>query len=139
MERSGSPRAISFGWFIRLAIVERIVERLVPDELWSLFSRVVPEVPSRPQGGGRRRHGDREVLAAIVFVATSGCAWRQLPAASFGPSGATVHRRFSEWSKAGVWSGLQRLILERPCAAGDGDWSRHAVESVTMRSLEGRA
>ncbi|MET9929737.1 IS5/IS1182 family transposase, partial [Streptomyces sp. NPDC006324] len=24
---------------------------------------VVPEAPSRPQGGGRRRHGDREVLA----------------------------------------------------------------------------
>ncbi|MFF8848076.1 transposase, partial [Streptomyces sp. NPDC015127] len=50
-----------------------IVERLVPDELWELFQRVVPEAPSRPQGGGRRRHGDREVLAAIVFVATSGC------------------------------------------------------------------
>lgn len=26
-----------------------------------------------PQGGGLRRHGDREVLAAIVIVATSGC------------------------------------------------------------------
>ncbi|MEW2289327.1 transposase, partial [Streptomyces sp. NPDC047841] len=50
-----------------------IVERLVPDELWELFQRVVPEAPVRPQGGGRRRHGDREVLAAIVFVATSGC------------------------------------------------------------------
>ncbi|WP_143661747.1 transposase, partial [Streptomyces sp. st170] len=66
----------------------RIVERLVPDELWELFQRVVPEAPSRPQGGGRRRHGDREVLAAIVFVATSGCTWQHLPSASFGPSGA---------------------------------------------------
>ncbi|RLU79245.1 IS5/IS1182 family transposase, partial [Streptomyces griseocarneus] len=28
-----------------------IVERLVPDELWELFQRVVPEVPVRPQGG----------------------------------------------------------------------------------------
>ncbi|MDV9198782.1 IS5/IS1182 family transposase, partial [Streptomyces sp. Wh19] len=28
-----------------------IVERLVPDELWGLFQRVVPEAPSRPQGG----------------------------------------------------------------------------------------
>ncbi|MFE8950650.1 transposase, partial [Streptomyces sp. NPDC007856] len=56
-----------------------IVERLVPDELWELFERVVPPAPSRPQGGGRRRYGDREVLAAIIFVATSGCTWRQLP------------------------------------------------------------
>jgi transposase len=30
------------------------------------------------------------VLAAIVFVATSGCTWQQLPSASFGPSGATA-------------------------------------------------
>ncbi|MFE7584897.1 transposase, partial [Streptomyces gardneri] len=55
-------------------------ERLVPDELWELFRRVVPEtVVKRPQGGGRRRAGDRECLAAIVFVATSGCTWRQVP------------------------------------------------------------
>ncbi|MEU6184075.1 transposase, partial [Streptomyces coeruleorubidus] len=50
-----------------------IVERLVPDELYNLFQRVVPLTPSRPQGGGRRRYGDREVLAAIIFVATTGC------------------------------------------------------------------
>ncbi|QXE38784.1 transposase [Streptomyces sp. GMY02] len=67
-----------------------IVERLVPDELWELFQRVVPKAPSRPQGGGRRRHGDREALAAIVFVASSGCTWQQLPTASFGPSGTRL-------------------------------------------------
>ncbi|MGC0374622.1 hypothetical protein RKD28_002138 [Streptomyces sp. SAI-229] len=48
-----------------------IVERLMPDELWQLFRRVVPEAPSRPQDGGRRHHGDREVLAAVVCVAAS--------------------------------------------------------------------
>jgi hypothetical protein len=56
-----------------------MVERLVPDELWQLIQRVMPQAPTRPQGGGRRRYGDREVLAAIVFVATTGCTWRQLP------------------------------------------------------------
>ncbi|MEZ3179454.1 hypothetical protein KYY02_12365 [Streptomyces pimonensis] len=49
-----------------------MVERLVPDESWELFQRVVPPAPSRPQGGGRRRYGDREVLAAIALVATTG-------------------------------------------------------------------
>jgi len=28
-----------------------------------IVERVVPEAPTRPQGGGRRRHGAREVLA----------------------------------------------------------------------------
>lgn len=52
----------------------------MPDDLWALFRRVVPPtVVIRPQGGGRRRAGDREALAAIIFVATSGCTWRQLP------------------------------------------------------------
>ncbi|WP_373308895.1 IS5 family transposase [Streptomyces minutiscleroticus] len=113
-----------------------IVERLVPDELWELFQRVVPPAPTRPQGGGRRRYGDREVLAAIVFVATSGCTWRQLPP-SFGPSGPTAHRRFTEWTKAGVWAKLHRLVLDEFGAHGKLDWSRCAIDSVTMRAMKG--
>ncbi|WP_337192376.1 IS5 family transposase [Streptomyces sp. YIM 132580] len=113
-----------------------MVERLVPDELWELFQRVVPEAPSRPQGGGRRRHGDREVLAAIVFVATSGCTWQQLSSESFGPSGATAHRRFSEWTKARVWAKLCRLVLDELGAGGELDWSRRAIDSVNMRALK---
>ena len=123
-------------WLGKLPIVAGIVERLVPDELWEMFQRVVPEVPSRPQGGGRRRHGDREVLAAIVFVATSGCTWQQLPSASFGPSGATAHRRFAEWTKARVWAKLHRLVLDELGSRGDLDWSRCAIDSVNMRALK---
>ena len=111
-------------WLGRLSAVAGFVERLVPDELWELFQRVVPEAPVRPQGGGRRRHGDRGVLAAIIFVATSGCTWQQVPAASFGPSGATAHRRFTEWTKARVWAKLHRLILDELGARGELDWSR---------------
>ncbi|GAA2449754.1 hypothetical protein GCM10010421_47650 [Streptomyces glaucus] len=63
-----------------------LIERLVPDESWALFRRVVPPTEViRPQGGGRRWAGDRECLAAIVFVATSGRTWRQPPPVS-GPA-----------------------------------------------------
>ncbi|MFH0246320.1 IS5 family transposase [Streptomyces sp. HK10] len=113
------------------------MERLVPDELWELFQRVVPPAPTRPQGGGRRRHGDREVLAAIIFVATSGCTWQQLPSASFGPSGATAHRRFAEWTQARVWARLHRLVLDELGARGELDWTRCAIDSVNMRALKG--
>jgi transposase len=123
-------------WLGKLPVVVGIVERLVPDEWWELFQRVVPEAPSRPQGGGRRRHGDREVLAAIVFVATSGCTWQQLPSASFGPSGATAHRRFAEWTKARVWAKLHRLVLDELGSRGELDWSRCAIDSVNTRALK---
>ncbi|NEC63280.1 IS5 family transposase [Streptomyces sp. SID9727] len=112
-----------------------MVERLVPDELWKLFQRVVPPAPARPQGGGRRRYGDREVLAAIVFVATTGCTWRQLPPV-FGPSGPTAHRRFTEWSAARVWAKLHRVILDELGSRGGLDWSRCAIDSVNMRALK---
>lgn len=112
-----------------------LTERLVPDGLWELFQRVVPEAPTRPQGGGRRRHGDREVLAAIVFVATTGCTWSQVPPV-FGPSGATAHRRFMEWSRQRVWAKLHRLVLDELGARGELDWSRCAIDSVNMRALK---
>ncbi len=86
------------GWG-RWLVVESLVERLVPDELWKLFRRVVPpSVVRRPQGGGRRRAGDREVLAAIVFVASTSARLRGLladglpavramePSAGLGPA-----------------------------------------------------
>ena len=38
---------------------------------------------------------DRAVLAAILYVLQTGCAWSALPA-SFGVSVATAHRRFAE-------------------------------------------
>ena len=113
-----------------------MVERLVPDELWELFQQVVPEAPTRPQGGGRRRHGDRRVPAAIIFVATSGCTWAPLPP-TFGPSGATARRRFAEWTQARVWAKLHRLVLDELGSRGELDWSRCAIDSVNTRALKG--
>ncbi|MER6076603.1 transposase, partial [Streptomyces sp. NPDC001817] len=108
-----------------------LVERLVPDELWVLFRRVVPPTEvKRPQGGGRRRAGDRECLAAIIFVATSGCTWRQLPPV-FGPAWPTVYRRFAQWSRERVWARLHRILLDELGARGKLDWSRCAIDSVS--------
>jgi transposase len=76
------------------------------------------------------------VLAAIVFVATTGCTWRQLPS-GFGPSGTTAHRRFAEWSRARVWGKLHRLVLDELGAHGELNWSRCAIDSVNMRAVKG--
>ncbi|MFE5716924.1 IS5 family transposase [Streptomyces erythrochromogenes] len=102
-----------------------------------LFRRVVPPAEvKRPQGGGRRRAGDREALAAIIFVATSGCTWRQLPPV-FGPSWQTAYRRFAQWSQARVWARLHRVVLDELGARGQLDWSRCAIDSVSLRAAKG--
>lgn len=111
---------------------------MVPDELWELFQRVVPPAPVRRQGGGRRRHGDREVLAAIVFVATSGCPWNHLPS-GFGLSGVTAFRRFTEWSRVRVWDDLHRLVLDEHGPRSERDWARYAAGAVRLRAGGGDA
>jgi transposase len=117
--------------------VDGVVGRLVPDELWKLFRRVVPEaVLRRPQGGGRRRADDPERLAAIVFVATSGCTRRQLPP-MFGPCRQTVYRRFAQWSRDRIWARLHRVILDELGSRGELDWSPCAIDSVSIRATKG--
>src|SRR5699024_12674115 len=113
-----------------------MVERLVPDEWWGLCQRGVPEAPTRPQGGGRRRHGDREVLAATIFVANTGCTWAQLPPV-FGLSGPTAHRRFAEWTRARVWAKLHRLVLDELGPRGELDGSGCAIDSVNIDRTSG--
>jgi transposase len=76
------------------------------------------------------------VLAAIVFVASSGCTWRQLPPV-FGVSWQTAHRRFTEWTAARVWAKLHRVTLDRLGEQGMLDWSRCAVDAVSIRAAKG--
>jgi len=92
-----------------------------------------PATPKRSQGGGIPRADDRQVFAAIVFVLTTGCAWRHLPP-TFGVSHQTAHRRFSEWSEAAVWARLHRAVLDRLGAAGEIDWSRAIVDGASLRA-----
>ncbi|MGV9962204.1 transposase [Rhodococcus aetherivorans] len=72
---------------------------------------MLPGFRARPQGGGRATLDDRAVFAAIVYVLTSGCAWRHLPP-SFGVSVPTSHRRFATWSTAEVFDELHRQVQD---------------------------
>ncbi|HZU46379.1 MAG TPA: IS5 family transposase [Mycobacterium sp.] len=110
--------------------------RLVPDELWALVEPLIPAAKTRPQGGGMSRVDDRAVFTAIVFVLTSGCAWRHLPP-SFGVTVPTAHRRFSEWTRAGLWRRLHHAVLDELGSRGLIDWSRAVVDAASVRAKKG--
>lgn len=112
------------------------VEKWCPESLWLLASSLLPDAPQRHQGGGRRRLDDRAVLAAIVYVLQTGCAWSALPS-SFGVSAATAHRRFSEWVQAEVFTQLHETLLDLLGAAGEIDWTRASVDSMHVRAVKG--
>ncbi|MEU8625067.1 IS5 family transposase [Streptomyces sp. NPDC048669] len=107
--------------------------RLVPDELWELSAPLLPRFASRPQGGGTAPVDERAVLTAVVYVLTSGCAWRFLPE-SFGVSPATAHRRFAMWTKAGLWHRLHQAVLDELGAGGELDWSSAIVDAASVRA-----
>src|SRR3954468_17579099 len=112
---------------------ERLGQELVPDGLWEIVEPLVPAQRERPQGGGTRYVDERAVFTAIVYVLTSGCAWRHLPA-EFGVSQATAHRRFVAWTQAGLWRRLHRAVLDRLGEQAGIDWSRAVVDAASVRA-----
>jgi transposase len=65
------------------------------DEQWALIEPLLPPVNL---GGRPEKHPRRAVVDAILYVARTGCAWRQLPA-DF-PPWQTVYWYFVRWEQA---------------------------------------
>ncbi|MFD4973779.1 IS5 family transposase [Streptomyces sp. NPDC058424] len=111
-------------------------KRLVPDELWELAAPLLPSYAARPQGGGTAPCDERAVFTAVVYVLTSGCAWRHLPP-TFGTSPATAHRRFTVWTEAGLWRRLHRAVLDELGARGEVDWTSAIIDAASVRAKKG--
>lgn len=111
-------------------VIEQLAVRLVPPSLWAAVEPLIPPAKVRRQGGGRGRVSDRAIFTAIVFVLTSGCAWRHLPA-TFGVTVPTVHRRFQEWTEAGLWMRLRRVVADG--AVDDAEWLRLVLDAAERR------
>jgi putative transposase len=85
------------------------------DAEWAVIAPLLP--PARP--GGRPRTTDlREVVNAILYLASSGCQWRMLPK-DFPPL-STVQGYFYAWRDMGLWRSINHLLV------------------MTARELEGR-
>ena len=88
------------------------------DEQWE---KLEPLLPKR----GRPGHDARTFVNAVLFVAKTGVAWRDLPE-RFG-NWNSLWRRFSRWSKAGRWEKLSEAL-------GDPDLSELHLDSTSVRA-----
>lgn len=111
-------------------------QRLIPDELWTLEAPLLPSFADRPQGGGTAPCDERAVFTAVVYVLTSGCAWRHLPPA-FDTSSATAHRRFTAWTEAGLWRRLHRAVLDELGARDEVDWTSAIIDAASVHAKKG--
>jgi len=110
---------------------------LLPDELWTEIEPLLPPPPPRSPKGGRPPVCNRAALSGIVFVLRTGCQWQMLPTKTFGVSGSSCWRRFSEWTAGGIWPELHRRLLNRLGKLGGVDLSHVVVDSQSVRALKG--
>lgn len=89
---------------------ESVVYWRIPDELWQKIQLLLPPPPYHPLGCHRQRVADRVAMDAIFFRLRTGCQWNALNETGLCSS-SSAHRRFQEWTAAGVFEQLWALGL----------------------------
>ena len=82
----------------------------VPDWLWERIEPLLPPPPFHPLGCHRPRVPDRDAMDAILLVLRTGMQWNALNATGICSS-SSAHRRFQEWTEAGVFERFWRQEL----------------------------
>ena len=78
---------------------ERSGGRYASDATDAEWALIAPFLPARRKTGRPRRTDLRDVLDAILYIATTGCQWRMLP--NDFPPVSTVRRYFYDWRNSG--------------------------------------
>lgn len=108
----------------------------VSDALWAQVAPLIPPAPPRPKGG-RPRMPDRQAFAAMVYLLRTGSQWNALPR-DLGAS-STVHDRFQEWERAGVFQAIWAAGLTVYDELHGIQWDWQAADGVLTKAPFGGA
>jgi transposase len=103
------------------------------DKEWSLIAPFMP----RPRRLGRPRKTElREVLNALLYIASTGCQWRMLPK-DFPPY-STVQGYFYEWRATGMWLRINHhLVMEtRELEGKEVSPTAGVIDSQSVKTTE---
>src|ERR671927_750700 len=101
----------------------------LPDALWARMEVLLPPRPAHPLGCRNPRVPDRAAMDAIFFVLRTGCQWKALRETTICSS-AAAHRRFQEWTRAGVFAAFWREGLLAYDALRGIDWTWLALDGA---------
>ena len=113
----------------------------VPDELWEIVEPLLPKKKKNPEGG-RPMTDERKAFAGILYRMRTGIGWRDLPP-MFGTK-SSVHRKFQEWVKIGVFDKIQKKTLKyyekrkgilTKRMAADGSYTRAPKGGLTPEQI----
>ena len=119
----------------------RLESWVVSDAFWERVQPLIPPRPTRPArrkfarkpGGGRKPKDARLVFEAIVYVLRTGCQWKALPHERFG-SASTIHKRFLEWEKAGVFRALWQAGLAEYDDMEGIAWRWQSIDGALLKA-----
>ena len=92
------------------------------DEQWE---RIEPLLLGKVGDRGRSGSNNRGFVEAVLWIASTGAAWRDLPA-SFG-NWNSIFRRFRRWATKGVFD----VLFER--LSGDPDFEYAMIDGTIVR------
>lgn len=109
-----------------------------PDDLWEKIAPILgPE--KQPGTVGRPATPSRLIFDAVIYALRTGCQWSAIPRESYAP-GSTVHGRFSQWVKAGVFEKAWKVMLEYYDSEVGIAWKWEALDGIiTKAPLGGQA
>lgn len=110
----------------------------IPDILWEQMEPLLPPRKKHPLGCHRPRVPDRDAMDAILFVLRTGCQWCALDQTKICRH-SSAHRRFIEWTEAGVFAEFWRRGLLRYDKLKGIDWSWLSMDgAMTKAPLGGK-
>lgn len=104
------------------------------DEEWAL---VEPLLPPPATGRGRPRTTDlRDVMDGLLYMATTGCQWRQIP--TDFPYYTTLQNYFYAWSRMGLWVQINWLLVmqAREKIGRKASPTAGAIDSQSVKTTE---
>lgn len=100
----------------------------VPRPLWRRVRKHIPRVDQRGKPG-RKRADNRAVLNGIWYVLWTGCQWKAVHKEWFGVCSSTLHERFQEWQRSGVFEAIMREMVQFYARQRHIKWKWQAIDS----------
>jgi len=103
----------------------------LPDAMWEAMEPLLPRL-RKNRKGGRPWVPNRAIADGIFYVLRTGCQWKAVPG-EFG-SGSTLHRRFQQWVKRGVFRKLWKAGLLEYDALKGIQWDWQAMDGAMTKA-----
>jgi putative transposase len=100
----------------------------VPAKMWKKIKKLFPKPPKR-RGPGRPRAGNGAVLNGIWYVLWTGCQWKAVPKILFGVCSSTLHNRFQEWQRQGLFARIMRIMAKFYARQRGIGWRWQSIDS----------